>query len=364
MKAIYVASTMPFVGKNVVSVGLIRRLQKMGKKVGYFKPFGRLATEHQGKVTDSDAIFFKKALGLPDALEDICPVVINDEAAAEIYRGADIGAKRRVLDAFGRVAEGKDVLVCLGMGSLFTGLAAGFCTLDFCDAVDASVLLVDRFAFGLESVNGVLGAKRMMGERLAGIVYNRVNDASLSLVANAVAPFLEGRGIPVFGSLPDDPMLGAVPIGVIAQELPGRVLCGGDHLEELVQGFTIGAMQVQAALRFLRHSKGHAVITGGDRHDIQLAALEAGAKCLILTGDLYPNERLLTRAEESGTPVILVPHDTAATISACESLGHQLGLNSMAKIDRAQEICAQHVEYDKLLPALGAAPEGCWPPTE
>lgn len=353
MKPIYVASVMPFVGKNVVCVGIATRLKKMGKKVGYFKPFGRLAVSHGGRSTDSDALFFKKALDLADKLEDICPTVIDDETAADILRGVDLGVREKTLDAYKRVSAGKDVVLCLGLGSLYTGLTAGLAASDLAEAINAPIILVDRYAYGIESVNEVLGAKTTLGDRLVGAVYNRIRDADLSEVTNAVTPFVEQKGLQVFGVLPDDSLLGAVPIRVIAEELQGRILCGGDRAEELVQGFTIGAMRVQAALRYLRHTTSHAIITGGDRHDIQLAALEAGVKCLVLTGDLYPNERMLARAEETGTPVILVGQDTATTIAKCESLGHQLGLNSMAKVERSVRVCDEHIDFDKLFAATG-----------
>ena len=353
MKPIFIASVMPYVGKNVVCVGLANRLSKMGKKVGYFKPFSRLTMSYEGRSVDSDAAFFKKALRLDEKLEDICPMVIDDEIAADILRGVDVRARDKILEAFKRVSKGKDAVLCLGMGSVHTGLVAGYSAATLADEIDAPVLLVDRYAYGLESVNGILGTREILGDRLVGTVFNRVQDADISQVQNAVTPFLEDKGVKVFGVLPDDGLLGAVPVRVIAEELQGRILCGGDHSEDLVQGFSIGAMRVQAALRYLRHTAGRAVITGGDRHDIQLAALEAGAKCLVLTGDLYPNERILTRAEECGTPVILVNQDTAATVSKCESLGHQLGLNSLVKADRASQVCEEHIDFDKLLKAIG-----------
>ena len=93
------------------------------------------------------------------------------------------------------------------------------------------------------------------------------------------------------------------------------MLCAGDKLDQLAEHFSIGAMNVDAALRFFRRVPNKAVITGGDRADIQLAALQTSTRCLILTGDLYPNERILTRAEEMGVPVVLVSQDTS-TVAA------------------------------------------------
>ena len=48
----------------------------------------------------------------------------------------------------------------------------------------------------------------------------------------------------------------------------------------------LGAMGAELALKFFRTKPDKIVITGGDRADIQLAALETDTKCLVLTGNL------------------------------------------------------------------------------
>ena len=47
-----------------------------------------------------------------------------------------------------------------------------------------------------------------------------------------------------------------------------------------------------------------AVVTGADRTDIQLAALEASTQCLILTGLGDPLSQLIHRAEELEVPIL------------------------------------------------------------
>ena len=58
-------------------------------------------------------------------------------------------------------------------------------------------------------------------------------------------------------------------------------------------------------MTYFRRKPNKAVITGGDRADIQLAALETSTRCLILTGNLYPSPAVLNRAEELCVPVLL-----------------------------------------------------------
>ena len=56
-----------------------------------------------------------------------------------------------------------------------------------------------------------------------------------------------------------------------------------------------------------------AVVTGADRTDIQLAALEASTQCLILTGAGEPLPQLVNRADELEVPLLKVEQDTPRT---------------------------------------------------
>ena len=72
----------------------------------------------------------------------------------------------------------------------------------------------------------------------------------------------------------------------------------------------------------IHNIKGHrpnkAVITGGDRPDIQLAAMETSTRCLILTGNIRPEAQIISRAEEEGIPILSTHHDTMTTIERIE----------------------------------------------
>jgi BioD-like phosphotransacetylase family protein len=151
----------------------------------------------------------------------------------------------------------------------------------------------------------------------------------------------------------DDPILNAVPISDMVEALGGKVLCAQDKLDQLAENISIGAMTADVALRFFQRTPHKVVITGGDRADIQLTALQTSTRCLILTGDLYPNERILTRAEELGVPVILVSQDTFTTAETCDRLRWHMSLNSEHKIARAVEIVDRCMDWKRLQENLG-----------
>ena len=353
MVPIFLASVTPYAGKNVVALGLAQRLRRQNKSVGYFKPIGPLAVNAGDMLADEDAIFFKKVLGLSEPLDTLCPIVLSDEVVADLLRGLADDAREKVLSAFKATSASKDFVVAVNMGRLSCGLSFGYPMHKFVHDVQARVVVVDRFRWPMETLDGILHIKNLVPDLFAGVVFNRIPGSRTSYIDQAVRPFLKARGIEVCGVIPDDATLGAVPVSELVESLEGKVLCGGDKLDTLAEHFSIGAMNAEAALRFFQRVPNKAVITGGDRADIQLAALQTSTRCLVLTGDLYPNERILTRAEELGVPVILVAQDTSAAVETCDRLHGHLSLQSERKIARVSELIDECIDWDLFDTCLG-----------
>ena len=125
--------------------------------------------------------------------------------------------------------------------------------------------------------------------------------------------------------------------------------------DELVEDFSVGAMNVESALRHFQHVHNKAVVTGGDRADIQLAALETSTRCLILTGGLHPDARILARAQEASVPIILTQEDTLTTIERIERMSGKMRVREPQKIQRAMELGQEHVDFKRLEQRLGIA---------
>ena len=107
----------------------------------------------------------------------------------------------------------------------------------------------------------------------------------------------------------------------------------------LVELLTVGAMTVEAALSRFRQQTNKAVITGGDRTDIQLAALETSTTCLILTGNLQPSPLIVKQAEEFGVAILLVPTNTMETIEKIEGI-RQNTPGPASKLKQFEELSA------------------------
>lgn len=109
-----------------------------------------------------------------------------------------------------------------------------------------------------------------------------------------------------------------VSVGKLAEILHGEILNSADKSNEMVENLMIGAMSIDPAPIYFNLRTNKAVITRGDRADIQLGALETPTKCLILTGGVKPITNVIQWAEEKRVPLIMVTKDTQATLAELE----------------------------------------------
>lgn len=348
MRSIIVASTRPFSGKTGICLALIRELEARGRKVGYLKPYGTMPVEIDGLVTDRDAYFLNRGLTDPVPADAVCPVVRSRAFVEDLLAGRPVPGRDAVRAAHARVSQGRDIVVVEGPSDVSQGAAVGLSMCELSDLLGAHVLMAESVD-GLQVPDALLHARECLGERLGGVVFNRVREADRTALLDHTVPFLEGRGVRTFGTMPHDPMLSSVSVREIVDELGGAVLCAEEHLDDPVESFMVGAMGQEKALRFFRRKSHKAVITGGDRADVQLAALETSTAALILTGNMAPSPIVLARADELGIPMVLVESDTLSAVERMESLMGHVRLHGPGKVDRIRAMFAEGVAVDDLV---------------
>ncbi|MDH7498907.1 MAG: phosphotransacetylase family protein [candidate division NC10 bacterium] len=353
MIPLYINSTSRYSGKSVLALGMGTRFKRDGYRLGYFKPVGWLPVQVDGETTDLDALFMQRALELEEPLEQVCPVVMTEDMIQLAYEGKLLDVDKKILNAFRTVSRGKDIVLLGGAANLFEGGFIGARGIELAAALDAKILLVDLFQDGVATIESLLYAKDLLGDRLVGGVINRVPPEEIGFVSNKVLPFLAQRGIDVLGVIPEDKVLGAVSVRHLTEMLPGSVICREDKLDELLETFMVGAMSPDHALKYLQRGRNIALITGGDRPDIQLAALQTSVKAIVLTGGFYPNDIIVARAEERGVPLILVDQDTFSVVQRFESMLGRLELREEKKVNRAKELADQMIDFSLLYRKLG-----------
>jgi hypothetical protein len=350
---IYVTSTQTFSGKSALCVGLLSRLRRDGFVVGYMKPVSTTARIVGERVMDEDAHFVKYTFGLPDPLEAMAPVILTDQRVAAILAGQQESLDAHVQAAYQTVAKDKDIVVLEGGGSLREGWLVNLAPPQVADLLKAQTLVLVPYDHDLQLLDDLITARARLGKSLVGAVINRVPAQRMDFVQNQAKPFVERHSVPVFAVLPRQRVLLSVSVAELSDKLSGEVLCSHQAVGELVENLMVGAMSVDSALTYFRRKANKAVITGGDRPDIQLAALETSTRCLILTGNIRPSPLILGRAEESGVPIILTRHDTMTAVQIIETFFGKTRFHQEKKVDSFEKLLSEHMDFDALYAALG-----------
>lgn len=352
MITLYIGSINEFSGKGMLAMVLAMRLKAEGYKVGYMKPLGKCTAYQAGKAIDHDAESMKEVLGLNESLEDICPVTMTQDMFIKVMRGADLRLSEQVMAAFRKVSDGKDIMLMEGADTLYDGTYLDLAPVKIIKLTDARALVIDRYEDEV-CTDCILTASNVLKDRMAGAVINHVPAKAATYVNELLTPFLKTKGIDVMASIPMDPFLGSVSVMELKDALNARVLCCEDALDEYVERFSIGAMDVDSALKYFRKTPNKAVITGGHRSDIQIAALETSTKCLILTGDQNPSETVVGKAMMARVPILVVREDTLATVEKMEYVVGKVHFRGEKKIEKAKELLASHFNYGLLYSKIG-----------
>ena len=182
----------------------------------------------------------------------------------------------------------------------------------------------------------------------------KVPDEEMDFVVNTAAPYLAENGITLLGALPLRDRLQAISVGELAEVLDGQFLTLPEKADVLIERLIVGAMSVEQALPRIRRVPGSkAIVTGGDRADMQLMELEAAARCLVLTGNLHPLPEVLRRAEECEVPVLLVRGTTMETLNAIETVFGKTRLGQATKLEQFESLLNEHFDFEQLYKGLG-----------
>ncbi len=352
MATLYVTSPETFSGKSALSVGLGKRFIRDGYSLGYMKPVSTNATRTGGVCVDEDAEFVKHTFDLTEPVSQLAPICLDAADVEAALRGEKNNFVQHLQETFAAVAADKDIMILEGGSSLSEGSMLGLPSHEVSRLLGAKELVIVKYNT-VSVVDDILGSKAVLHTSMIGAVINAVPRPKMEFVQHTVVPFLQQRGIKVYAVLPQERILLSISVRELAQVLGAEILCCADRIDELVENLMIGAMSVDTALSYFRRKPNKAVITGGDRPDIQLAALETSTRCLILTGNLHPSPIILGRAEEVGVPVMLVHKDTLTTVEIIEQFFGKTRFHQEKKIQRFERLLETNFEFQALYTDLG-----------
>jgi hypothetical protein len=340
-----------FSGKSLITLGLGLLLKEKKYRIGYIKPYGKISMKHGKLIIDADADFMRKALELEEPPEVVSPFVVTFETQTGALKGKPSDKFDVVKKAVNAIEE-KDILLLGGAADLFEGSVFGINALKLIAYLNAKSLVVEPWS-GDRSVDSIIGSRDLLGSNFIGAVINKIPESTHDYIKKTVRPYLEKRGIPIYAALHRDILLDSISVRQLSAILNGKVLCCEESLDDFIENFSIGAMDVDNAIKYFRRTPNKAVITGSHRSDIQMAALETSTRCIILTGGMYTNDVMLEKAKMTGVPVISVREDTFATVEKIEAVLGKIRIREQKKVLKTREIVKKEFDLKRLLSDLG-----------
>ncbi len=338
-KAVYIATTEPNSGKSIISLGLMQLLLGKVAKVGYFRP---IIDDFEPGCMDNHihtmTSYFKLDIKFEDAYAYKRSEVIqkkNEDRDDEIIS--------KIITKYKAVEERFDFV--LVEGTSFSGEGT---------IIEFDINLVIAKNLGIPAIILASGVDKTL-EGLVGnlqIAYDTFKDKGVNVIL-AIANKVQQENVTLVveglrKKLPEQVLVNAIPINPILanpsvkeinQTLHGKILFGKAFINNQVDGFSVGAMQLRNYLVYLKENG--LVITPGDRADIILGALQANisenypaVSGIVLTGGLVPEDTICKLIEglSDVVPIISVKGGTFAIANRIGSIKSQIYAENTEKI--------------------------------
>jgi phosphate acetyltransferase len=352
--AIYLATTEPYSGKSIISLGLVNLLVGKAAKIAFFKPvISGEGQEKEGHI-NSVAGFFN----LGTKYEDMF-VFTRGEVVKHINAGNEAFIIDSIIGRFKQLQEAHDFVVVEGtdfIGGSAIGEFGGNISIAKNLGIPAAIILNGQGKSVSEIIDAALNATKSFTDNGVEI---------LTVVANKIDPEKEAEiRAQLTKALPADIVVTAIPrnkdldsptMKEIFQSVGGKILFGEHLLSNPVDDSIVGAMQLHNCL--MRFSKNTLVVTPGDRGDIIIGALQANISKkyskvagIVLTGGLVPEQSIINLIEGLDTvvPIISVPTGTFKTVSRVAGTQAKISPDNKEKITLAISIFDKYVNVKAL----------------
>ncbi len=326
VKPIFLCSLKEHAGKSLLSIGIMQKLQNLGKKVAYFKPIGIPRGAFSQKA-DRDVGFILNSVFTTTLPYDmVSPVTIPDSYYIDLVNER---SKEEYLKTIKLAYEGMskefDYIIIEGAPSIKKFIRVGLDDITIAQYLGINDVILVQKESSDKCIDNLFFTKKYFDFRncnIKGVIFNKINFDYIPRIEELKEDHILRYGIQIIGIVKKSIELISPRVIEVQEAIGGELLNepASSGLNNLVETYIIGAMNAQAALKYLRQVKKAAVITGGDRADLALAALDQDVSVLILTGFIQPDVKIITAANEKGVPIILSPSDTYTTMRNIERL--------------------------------------------
>ena len=354
--SLYIATTEPYTGKSLVSLGITDLTLRRTSKVGIFRPvIAPRSPQERDKNIDLLLSHFDLDLEYEDTY-----AFVSREVTDLVGQGHYDEVLDKIIEKYKALESQCDFILCIG-----SDLEGGAAALEFDFNADVAknlgcpVLIVtsaaDRdVATVVSSIRATLDAFLERGCQVLGMIVNRANLDSFVELRVALKEELPDDNI-VLSAIPAHRVLSSPTLKEIADQLSAEILFGGDQLDKLAYRYLVIAMQLE---NYLTHLTENALlITPGDRNDVILSALQAHqSHCypqisgILLSGGLKPAPTVARILDGLRTmvPILSVQTDTFDTATQVSAVRSYITADNTAKIDLSLELFEEFVDIQAL----------------
>ncbi|MFT7184862.1 MAG: phosphate acetyltransferase [Pseudohongiellaceae bacterium] len=376
-KSLFIAPSTLNSGLTSVSLGLIRALDQIGVRVGFFKPITQVTTSKLG--SDLSSHFAKTICNI-----DTYPPIAIEEAEAFLNRGDKDLLMERLVGAYHSFDKNYDVIIVEGLVPEKDTPFSNKLNVEIAKNLNAEVILVadpkgmsnkdlDKH---LKTAAGVFSSPEdpdILGcilNKVTALSTNSINTESLlfqpdstahtnnaSAIKNTPPNYKAGCSIftnkfKLLGQIPLDPNLIAPRTEDIVNECHFEILNEGDLKKRRIFKISICARTIPNLISAL--TPGCLVVTPGDRTDVLLAACMAALNGtplagIVLTGNYTPEPqilRLCQSALKSGLPLLLSKNDTFQTAIQLSNLSNKVPVNDINRMNSVMTTVADHLDIE------------------
>ena len=177
-----------------------------------------------------------------------------------------------------------------------------------------------------------------LAPNLAGVILNRVPARRRA----AVRADIEATGVKVLAAMPEDRLLAVPTLDEVADVLNAEKMLFDSTGARSLDRIIIASISADPGQGYFARTGAETVIVRSDKPDLQLAALNAGASAMIVTGDLPILGYVLDRAQEDMVPILRTRLDTIEAVKAIENLyAARPFAGGTGKLERAAALAAE-----------------------
>lgn len=352
-QSIFVASAEPFSGKSLITLGLVHALLGRSQKVGYYKP---ICTRAVGEKKDLHIETVLSHFKIDQTFEESYGYCRN-----EVLTMPESERSGQMLDTiiaeFKAIEEKNNFTIIEGTDYSGEGITFELETnITLARNLGTPIFLVVS-AFNKNAGDVISTTKSLIRSfesrdvTILAVVINKTAEDMVSEIEKGLKSQLRS-GI-LLSVVPLIEQLQNPTVADIHAAIGGTVLFGSHLLDNQVDNFVTGAMQVPSFLNYLKNNS--LIVTPGDRGDIIICALQANLSInypkvagIILTAGNVPEEPITRLIEGLDTvvPIISVNTGTFQTTAAIGNIQARISPRNTTKINLAIETFDKYIAID------------------